>query len=58
MREAGMPSPISEDVLEYATLYWFMDSDKARRELGYAPRDAEKTLSSVVNWLADSQMFT
>ncbi len=57
MREAGMSPPISEDVLDYATLYWFMDSSKARRELGYKPRDADSTLGSVVNWLSAAGFF-
>lgn len=56
MREAGMTPPISEDVLEYATLYWFMDSSKARRELGYEPRDAESTLRLVVSWLRETNL--
>ena len=51
MRDAGMTPPISDDVLDYATLSWFMDSGKARRELRYEPRDAENTIRSVVNWL-------
>lgn len=57
LREAGMSPPISEDVLDYATLYWFMDSSKARRELGYQSRDAEDTLRSVVTWLRESSRF-
>lgn len=37
MERAGLAPPIAPDVLEYATLYWFVDSSKARREAGTAP---------------------
>ncbi len=51
MLETGLTPPISPDVLGYATRYWFVDSRKARRELGYQPRDAESTLRATVDWL-------
>jgi 8-amino-7-oxononanoate synthase len=54
MREAGMTPPVSEDTLDYATLYWFVDSGKARRELGYEARGAEATLAPTVAWLRRS----
>ncbi|MDB4941271.1 MAG: epimerase [Labilithrix sp.] len=49
-----LPPPLPLDVLDYATLYWFVDSSKARRELGYAPRGADATLEPVVRWLRDA----
>ena len=52
---AGLPPPISLDVLEYATRYWFVDSNKAMRELGYAPRRAKETLAPVLAWLRETQ---
>jgi 8-amino-7-oxononanoate synthase len=54
MSLAGLPPPISLDVLDYATLFWFVDSSKAARELGYAPRGASDTLGPVVRWLKAS----
>jgi len=38
-------------VLDYATRYSFMDSSKARRELGYTPRPAREVIAPVVEWL-------
>ena len=52
---AGLPPPISLDVLEYATRYWFVDSKKAIQELGYAPRGAEDTLRPVLTWLRETR---
>ena len=49
-----LPPPLPLDVLEYATLFWFVDSSKARRELGFAPRDADATLGPVVAWLKEA----
>lgn len=58
MADAGLQPPIALDVLDYATLYWFMDSSKAMRELGFAPRDADQTLASVVEWLRSAREQT
>lgn len=50
----GLPSPVIPEVLDYATLYWFMDSSKAKRELGYTPRSARLALESSIRWLAEA----
>jgi 8-amino-7-oxononanoate synthase len=50
----GVQPPIPLDVLPYATRYWFVDSAKARRELGYRPRGAVDTLAPVVRWLRET----
>jgi dihydroflavonol-4-reductase len=47
-----VPPPILPDLVGYACRYWFMDSTKARAELGYRPRPAAETLASVVDWIA------
>lgn len=47
----GLSPPIPEDVLEYAVLYWFVDSSKAKKELGYRSRPASETFAEVVDWL-------
>jgi len=49
-----LPSPLQPDVLDYATLYWFMDSTKAKRELGYTPRPARRVLEPTIDWLYQS----
>jgi 8-amino-7-oxononanoate synthase len=54
MSLAGLSPPIPLDVIDYATLFWFVDSSKAARELGYAPRGALDTLGPVVRWLRAS----
>jgi dihydroflavonol-4-reductase len=46
-----LPSPVVPGVLDYATRYSFMDSSKARRELGYTPRPAREVIAPVVEWL-------
>lgn len=48
---ARIPPPVPPGVVGYATRYWFVSCDKARRELGYRPREARATVSSVVQWL-------
>ncbi len=47
----GVPLPFNPDVIPYATLYWFMDSQKARKELGAGFRSARDTLAPTLDWL-------
>jgi len=47
----GMPLPFNPDVIPYATLYWFMDSRKAREELGVSFRSAREMLAPTLEWL-------
>lgn len=49
-----LPTPVVPGVLEYATRFSFMDSGKARRELGYTPRPARQVLTPVIEWLRSS----
>ncbi|HEX6272722.1 MAG TPA: NAD-dependent epimerase/dehydratase family protein [Polyangiaceae bacterium] len=46
-----LPTPVEPEVIQYATRYWFVDSSKAARELGYSPRGARETLAPTVAWL-------
>jgi dihydroflavonol-4-reductase len=46
-----LPPPVPPDLVGYACRYWFVDSAKAKRELGYRPRPAAETLGSVVAWI-------
>lgn len=50
-RLVRLPPPVPPDLVGYACRYWFVDSGKAKRELGYAPRPAADTLASVVGWI-------
>jgi dihydroflavonol-4-reductase len=47
----GVPLPFNPEVVPYATLYWFMDSRKAREELGASFRSARDTLAPTLDWL-------
>jgi dihydroflavonol-4-reductase len=51
-RTLRLPLPFEPEVIPYATLYWFMDNAKARRELGVSFRPARETLASTLAWLA------
>lgn len=51
MAKLGLPTPAVPEVLDYATLYWFMDSSKAKRELGYNPRSARDAMTPAIAWL-------
>jgi dihydroflavonol-4-reductase len=46
-----IPLPFDAHVVPYATRFWFMDSSKARRELGVPFRDAAQTLGPTLEWL-------
>ena len=54
MAKLGLPTPVIPEVLDYATLYWFMDCTKAKQELGYSPRAARETITPVVEWLREA----
>jgi dihydroflavonol-4-reductase len=46
-----VPLPYNPHVVPYATRYWFVDSTKARRELGVTFRSARETIQSTLDWL-------
>lgn len=48
-----LPTPLDPQVVEYATRYWFMSSDKAKKELGYTARPGNVAIASAVKWLAE-----
>jgi dihydroflavonol-4-reductase len=47
----GVRVPFNPVAALYATYYWFMDSTKARMELGVTFRDARATIASTIDWL-------
>jgi dihydroflavonol-4-reductase len=49
----GLPPPVEPGLLGYLDRYWFMDSAKARRELGFRPRPARAVLEPVVRWVGE-----
>jgi dihydroflavonol-4-reductase len=46
-----VPLPYNPHVVPYATRYWFVDSAKARRELGVTFRGARETIEPTIEWL-------
>lgn len=47
----GLGFPVEPRVIPYATRYWYVDSSKARRELGYRSRPAREVLAPTLDWL-------
>ena len=46
-----LPTPVIPDLVDYGTLFWFVDCSKAESELGYTYRPADETIQDVVDWL-------
>jgi dihydroflavonol-4-reductase len=46
-----VPLPFDPHVVPYASRYWFVDSGKARRELGVTFRGALETIQPTLEWL-------
>ena len=53
-----IPMPFNTHVIPYATRFWFMDSSKARRELGVSFRSARETLTPTIQWLKETGRIT
>lgn len=49
-----LPLPFEPAVIPYATRYWFMSNEKARRELGVEFRAARDTLAPTLEWLLEA----
>ena len=54
MAAVGLPTPVVPEVLLYATLFWFVDSSKAQRELGFRARPPKEVLTPTIRWLYDA----
>jgi dihydroflavonol-4-reductase len=54
MAKLHLPTPVIPEVLDYATLFWFMDSSKAKSELGYRPRSAREAVEPAIAWLYEA----
>jgi dihydroflavonol-4-reductase len=50
-----MPFPVDPNVIPYATLFWLMDNQKARTELGATFRNARDTLAPTLAWLTETR---
>lgn len=54
LHRLGLPSPEHPNAIDYGTLYYFVKSDRARRELGWQPRSGRETLEDTVRWLREA----
>lgn len=52
-----MPVPFNPRVVPYATLYWFVDSRKAERELGVRFQGARQTIGDTIEWLRAERLI-
>jgi dihydroflavonol-4-reductase len=55
-RHWGRRPPVEPQSVEMAEHFWYFDSGKAARELGFEPRDATDTLFDTVKYLRDNLM--
>lgn len=53
-----LPFPIHPNVVPYATKYWMMDNQKAKRELGIQFRNARATLEPTLQWLHQENLIS
>lgn len=54
MVRLGIEPPEHPNAVDYGTLFGFTRSDKAKREIGYAPRPGRAVMESTVAWLRDA----
>jgi len=50
-RQWNLTSPVEAEAVEMAEYYWYLNHNKARRELGFIPRDPADTLNDTVAYL-------
>ena len=50
----GLPSPEHPNAINYGTLFYFVNNDKACTELGWKPRTGRETLEDTVRWLSEA----
>ena len=53
-RQWKFTSPVQADEIEMAEYFWYFKHDKARRELGFTPRDPADTLNDTVRYLREN----
>jgi dihydroflavonol-4-reductase len=53
-RQWGRRVPVEPQSVEMAEHYWYFDSGKAARELGFQPRDATDTLFDTVKYIREN----
>src|SRR6266566_3253632 len=53
-RQWNFTSPVQADEVEMAEYFWYFNHNKARRELGFAPRDPGDTLNDTVQYVREN----
>src|SRR5215813_12940412 len=53
-RQWNMASPLEADTIEMAEYFWYFNHNKARRELGFSPRDPGDTLNDTVQYVREN----
>src|SRR6266576_5798586 len=53
-RQWNFTSPIEADTVEMAEYFWYFNHVKARRELGFTPRDPGDTLNDTVRYVKEN----
>lgn len=51
MARLGLPTPVHPDLLAHAVHFFYVDSSRAKEELGYTWRPAAEVIGEVVGWL-------
>ena len=53
-RQWSLTSPVQADEIEMAEYFWYLNHSKARRELGFTPRDPGDTLNDTVRYVREN----
>src|SRR5947208_8874006 len=53
-RQWNFTSPVQADEVEMAEYFWYLNHNKARRELGFVPRDPGDTLNDTVQYVREN----
>lgn len=57
-RQWNLTPPVEAPIVEMAEHFWYLDSSKATRELGFAPRDPSETLQETVRYVRENFLGT
>jgi dihydroflavonol-4-reductase len=55
-KAAGRTSPIEPASVDMASYFWYFDSAKAQRELGFAPREASETIFDTIRYIRENAL--
>ena len=55
-KAAGRTSPIEPASVDMASYFWYFDSTKAKRELGFAPREASETIFDTIRYIRENAL--